>query len=248
VALHRQLYLVLRDRIVQGGWPAGAALPTEELLGAQFGVSRITVRRALSDLQARGLVERRHGLGTFVSEHVRAPAPRPTLSFVDTLRKDAAQTEVHVIEVGFADAPPHVAALLELGPGERALHALRCRSIDGTVVLLTDAWIPGRLGHRITAATLARRPLYEVLMARGAKFGRVVQEIGAQAADPRQAALLGAEVGGPLLRLVRLIHDPEGRPVLHLTATLPAERGSVLMEISGEQIDTLSAGFVVHAR
>jgi GntR family transcriptional regulator len=85
-------------------------------------------------------------------------------------------------------------------------------------------------------------------MAQGTRFGRVVQEIGAQAADPRQAALLGTEVGGPLLKLVRLIHDVEGRPVQHLTATMPAERGSVLMEIAGDRINTLSAGFMVHTR
>lgn len=248
VALHRQLFLVLRDRIVRGDPGPGAALPTEEALGEAFGVSRITVRRALSDLQAQGLVERRHGLGTFVSDRVPAARPRPTLSFVDGLRDYAAETEVTVIAVERAAAPPEIAALLELEPGERALHAVRCRSMQGTAVMLTHAWVPARLARGITAAALRRRPLYEILMAQGVAFGRVVQEIGAQAADPEQAARLGTEVGGPLLKLVRLIHDLDGRPVQHLTATMPAERGVVLTEITGAQINTLSAGFVVHTR
>jgi GntR family transcriptional regulator len=248
VALHRQLFLVLRDRIVRGDPGAGAALPTEEALCEAFGVSRITVRRALSDLQAQGLVERRHGLGTFVGDRVPAARPRPTLSFVDGLRDYAAETEVAVIAVERAVAPPEIAALLELEPGERALHAVRCRSMQGTAVMLTHAWVPARLARGITAGALRRRPLYEILMAQGVAFGRVVQEIGAQAADPEQAARLGTEVGGPLLKLVRLIHDLDGRPVQHLTATMPAERGAVLTETTGAQINTLSAGFVLHTR
>lgn len=248
IALHRQLYLVLRDRIVRGVWSAGAALPTEEVLCEQFGVSRITVRRALSDLQAQRLVERRHGLGTFLSADVPAAVPRATLSFVDTLRKDADETQVRVLSVEHSPAPPDIAAALELADGEVAVHAVRLRSIEDTVVMLTDVWVPERLGKRITAASLAQRPLYELLMSQGVEFGRVVQEIGAQAADPRQAGLLGTEVGAPLLRLVRMIHDPRGRPVQHLTALMPPEHGSVLMEITGAQINTLSAGFVVHTR
>ena len=248
VALHRQLFLALRDGIVAGRWAAGAALPSEEALCAQYEVSRITVRRALSDLQAQGLVERRHGLGTFVSARVPAPRPRATLSFVDGLRSYAAETDVRVIAVERTAPPAEVAAMLGLAPGEAALHAVRCRSIEATVVMLTDAWVPADLGRRISAAALRRRPLYEILMAQGVRFGRVVQEIGAKAADAREATLLGTEVGAPLLTVVRLIHDLDGRPVQHLAAAMPSDRGSVLMEITGAQINTLSAGFVVHSR
>lgn len=248
VALHRQLYLALRDGIASGRWPAGAALPSEEALCAQYRVSRITVRRALSDLQSHGLVERRQGLGTFVSTRVPAPRPRATLSFVDGLRSYAAETDVRVIAVERAAPPPEVATMLGLGAGEAALHAVRCRSIEATMVMLTDAWVPADLGRRITAAALRRRPLYEILMAQGVHFGRVVQDIGAKAADAREATLLGTEVGAPLLTVVRLIHDLDGRPVQHLAAAMPSDRGSVLMEITGAQINTLSAGFVVHSR
>ncbi|WP_043117349.1 GntR family transcriptional regulator, partial [Pseudacidovorax intermedius] len=64
-SLHRQLFMVLRDEIVRGEYASGL-LPKEEALCERFGVSRITVRRALADLAAQQLVERRHGRGTFV--------------------------------------------------------------------------------------------------------------------------------------------------------------------------------------
>jgi GntR family transcriptional regulator len=246
MALHRQLYLLLRDRIVRGIWPPGSALPTEEALCQQFSVSRITVRRALDDLKSQGLVDRRHGLGTFVLSNVAPPAPRATLSFVDTLRKHAEETQVRVIEVQQGETPPDIASLLQLEPGEKAVHAVRLRLMDGVPVMLTDAWVPARVGRKVTAAALKKKALYEVLMAQGVEFGRVVQEISAEAADPQRALHLGTEVGSPLLKVVRLIHDREDRPVQHLTALMPPERGRILMEISGEQINTLSAGYIVH--
>src|SRR5271170_3397701 len=69
VPLHRQLFLVLHDEIDRGVIAAGEALPTEQTLCDQFGVSRITVRRALADLAERGYIERRQGVGSFVREH-----------------------------------------------------------------------------------------------------------------------------------------------------------------------------------
>ena len=69
VPLHRQLFLVLHDEIDRGVIAPGDALPTEQTLCDQFGVSRITVRRALADLAEQGYIERRQGVGSFVREH-----------------------------------------------------------------------------------------------------------------------------------------------------------------------------------
>ncbi|WP_454724807.1 MULTISPECIES: GntR family transcriptional regulator [Cupriavidus] len=245
-SLHRQLFIVLRDEITRGVYAETGALPKEEALCERFGVSRITVRRALADLAALGMVERRHGLGTFVRPEARVERSSPSLSVIDGLRKTALETDVEVLEVGAAVPPPDIAALLQLPPGERAVHALRLRSMAGTPVMLTDAWVPATLGKRVTAAALRKHALYEILMAQGVKFGRVVQEISAQAADPAFAAWLRTEVGAPLLKLVRLMHDPDARPVQYITVSMSPERSRILMDISADQVNTLSAGRFVH--
>lgn len=248
IALHRQLFLVLRDYMRRGAWAAGSALPTEEALCSEFGVSRITVRRALSDLQAQGLVERRHGLGTFVLGDAAPPTPLVTLSFLDSLRKHAEETKVKVLEVRSAIPPADITKLLQIPSEEMALHAVRLRSIDDVPVMLTTAWVPNRIGSKITAATLKKQALYQALMAQGVIFGRVVQEITAESADPLKAQLLRTEVGAPLLKIVRLLHDSHNQPVQHLVALTPAERGRVLMEIAGDQINTLSTGYIEHRK
>jgi GntR family transcriptional regulator len=245
-SLHRQLFMVLRDEIQRGAYAATGALPKEEALCERFGVSRITVRRALGDLAALGLVERRHGRGTFVRRDLQAPPQSPTLSVIDSLRKTALETDVEVLEVTQTTPPPDLAALLQLAPGEEAVHALRMRSMEGMPVMLTDAWVPARLGKKVSAAALRKHALYEILMAQGVEFGRVVQEISAAPADPMRARLLQTDIGAPLLKMMRLMHDKQAQPVQHLTAWLAAERSRILMDIPGETVNTLSAGQFVH--
>lgn len=244
-ALHRQIFLVLRDEISRGLFPDGA-LPNEEALCERFGVSRITVRRALGDLAALGVVERRHGRGTFVLGPPAQSRPAPSLSVIDGLRQTATETVVQVLEVEQAVPPRDVGLLLQLPPGEKAVHALRLRiNRKGEPAMLTDAWVPAHLGKRVTEAGLKKKALYEILMAQGVQFGRVVQEISATVGDPQRAGLLRTEVGGPILKLVRLMHDMDERPVQHLTGYLVADRASILMEIAGASVNTLTAGQIV---
>jgi GntR family transcriptional regulator len=244
-ALHRQIFLVLREEIARDLYPTGA-LPNEEALCERFSVSRITVRRALADLAALGVVERRHGRGTFVTggpSHTRMP---PNLNLIDSLRKAAIETVVQVLDVEQAVPPPDVARLLLLSPATKAVHALRLRiNHKGEPAMLTDAWVLASVGQRVTRRELKKKALYEILMAQGIEFGRVVQEISATVGDPYRARLLQTEVGSPLLRLMRLMHDMDERPVMHITIHLAADRASILMEIAGADVNTLAAGQVM---
>ena len=245
-ALHRQVFLVLRDEIRRGVLVPGRALPKEEALCERFGVSRITVRRALADLAALGVVERRQGIGNFVRSDVPAPRQQANLSLVDGLRRTASETDVTVLGVEHGVPPAEVAALLQLAPGETAVRALRLRSVGGTPVMFTDSWVPRTLGKRVTPAALRKRPLYEILLGQGVVLGRVVQELSAVIADPVIAQRLGTDVGGPLLKLVRLLHGEDARPVQYLEVYVSSERSRFLMDIPAEQVNTLSAGQFAH--
>lgn len=248
VALHRQVFLVLRDRIASGAYPAQSALPTEEALCEQFGVSRITVRRALADLTAQGLVERRHGVGSFVQGGWRTPRERASLQYVEGLRQSVAATEVTVLGVEREVPPRPVADSLGLPAARAAVHVRRLRTLEGEPVMLTEAWVPPDLGRRITPAALRRQALYEIVQAQGVSLGRVVQEITAVAADPGQARLLDTEAGAPLLQLVRLMYARDARPIEHLSVWLSPERSRILTELQLTDVDTLRTGRVVHDR
>jgi GntR family transcriptional regulator len=245
-SLHKQLFIVLRDEISRGARAPGSLLPTEEALCERFGVSRVTVRRALADLQAQGFVQRRHGRGTYVRDEVPAAMPAMNLGLMQSLQQTARETQVEVLAVRTEAAPAQIAAALQLAADERAVHALRLRKSGDTPLMLTDAWVPERIGRKVTEAALRKKPLYQILLDQGVQFGRVIQEISAEAADPYRASLLQTAVSAPLIRLTRLMHDLKNRPVQHLTAYVCPERSRILMDIASDAIDTPSAGHIAH--
>ncbi|MDR5785490.1 GntR family transcriptional regulator [Caballeronia sp. LP003] len=246
VVLHRQIFLTLRDEIARGLFPSGM-LPNEEALRARFGVSRVTVRRALADLAASGIVERRPALGTFIIERPTQEMPGPSLTILDSLRKTAMETRVQVIDVEHTEPPADIMRALRLQLGEKATHAVRLRNNrSGEPAMLVDAWVPGSLGQGATKTALKKHALYEILLQQGVQFGRVVQEFtSAMIINPAVATMLNTSVGSPVLKLVRLMHDLDEHPILHLTALMPAGRASVLMEIPGDLVNTLRAGQIV---
>jgi GntR family transcriptional regulator len=240
------MFLILREQIARGAPPPGASLPTEEALCNEFGVSRITVRRALQDLEAQGLVERRQGRGTYVIEAGSLGRSAAPLSLVEGLRKVAMETQVDVVEVGRRRVPPSVAALLKVPSGADGVYALRVRRSGKTPLMVTEAWLPPRFVDVASPSALRRHALYELLLKAGVKFGRVIQELSAEAAEPRRARLLEIDIGAPLIRVVRLLHDADGTPVQHLTVYLSPERSRLVMDISADDVDSLSAGHVMH--
>lgn len=244
-SLHRQLFLLLREQITRGLHEPGSPIPTEEQLCALFGVSRITVRRALADLEREGLVEKRQGRGTFVSRAARVARRAATLSLVESLRLQADATRVKVLSVEAAVPPGQIALQLQLAQGEPAVRIMRLRYRGRTPVMISEAWVPESLRGHVTARNLRQHPMYEVLLGAGLKFGSLIQEITAVSADPNDAGLLRVDAGVPLLRLTRLLYDRDRHPVLHLTLHVTPQRSRILMDLPAD-VDTMAAGHVVH--
>jgi GntR family transcriptional regulator len=226
-SLHRQLFVILRDQILRGLYPPGAAIPNEEALCTEFGVSRITVRRAVADLESGGYLIKRHGRGTFVSDNLPPARLSATLGLLDSLRKSANETQAEVLNVETTEPPADIACQLDLVAGVPAIH-------------------PEAIGHAVTRRELQKRALYEILIAQGVRFGRVVQEITAVAANPFYARLLKTELATPLVRLTRLLYDVKRRPVQHLTVHISPERSRLLMDVSIDAVNTLASGSIFH--
>jgi GntR family transcriptional regulator len=243
--LHRQLFLVLRDQLERGALEPGEQLPSESALCTQYGISRITVRRTLHDLSAAGYLERRHGQGTFVTDHAVTPRA-PRLTVMDALRQTQRDTTVEVVELERRSPPRAIAEALDT-QSESAVYVLRVRSRHGDPVMITEAWLPARFADEtLSAEQLRERALFEILQQSGVSFGRVSQEVTAEIADPLRAQLLRVDIGSPLLRINRLVHDADGTPVQHLSIHLTPERSRILTEYSADDIDTTASGVLAH--
>lgn len=244
--LHRQLYLTLKQQIVTGFYREGDRLPTQEALSEQFGVSRITVRRALADLQAEGLLQNEQGVGSFVLALKQPSAAAVSLTYLEGLQRAVSETEVTVLKVEMARPPLVASSMLRLEDGVEALHVVRIRSREGTPLMLLDAWMPPSFKGRVSAPALKKHPLYQLLIGDDIKLGEVVQEITAEMADPTVAKYLEVEVNSPILRITRLAHDSRQKPLQYLVIRSSPRRSRMVMSIPGKQLNTIAAGHLVH--
>jgi GntR family transcriptional regulator len=245
VPLHRQLFLVLHDEIGRGALAAGDALPTEQSLCDQFGVSRITVRRALADLAEAGLIERRHGIGSFVTEHSSLRPAEVGGTYMDELRQVEFETEVDVIEFGKRILPRPV--FQRLAPREHGLFVLRLRRErrTGEPLMITEAWLPVELAETVTQEALANTPLYRLLASAGVNLERLDHELTAEVAGPRTAALLDTAIGSPLIRVNRVAFAA-GEPHHFLSMVLSPSRSRVVLNQMPSDLETGSGMAIFH--
>ncbi len=245
VPLHRQLFLVLHDEIARGAMAPGDALPTEQALCDQFGVSRITVRRALADLADQGYIERRQGVGSFVSRRAISDTAAATGSYMDGLRQAQFQTSIDVVERD-TRTPPHQIADA-LGVSGPMLHIVRVRRERRTQepLMVTEAWLPTHLADTLRTSALRRTPLYELLSTAGVVIDRMQHEITAEIAGPRNARLLNTAIGSALLRVNRLAFVA-GSPHHHVSILLSPNRSRVLMSQTATELQTGDGLAIAH--
>jgi GntR family transcriptional regulator len=198
----------LRDRIRSGGVTAGRLLPSESSLSEEFSVSRVTVRRALEQLREAGLIDSRQGLGWFVAgDPVRQP-----LGELDTVEEQLAATGAistrQVLDFAFIDAPARVGDILG---EERVLEVRRLNLADGEPFARVTVWCPEAVGARFSRRDVEARPFYDLL---DVKLRGAEQTIGAAAASPDDAALLGVPPGSPVLVCERITRTDDGVAVL----------------------------------
>jgi len=214
--LYQRVSGQLRATISDGKIADGVQLPTEEELALHFGVSSITVRGALKELQDIGLIERRQGRGTFVRQTGTRTAEWG-LGSVEDLVLTGRLTTVEVLRCADDPAPSWVREILETTPMVRLLHVRITRNQHGKPLMMTDAWFPPDVGERL------RRPeLASLFTASPLLVGVVERLTGELVTDMRQSMTAGLAtkdiartidiaVGSPALIVNRVNRTKDGR-------------------------------------
>ncbi|MEW9555456.1 GntR family transcriptional regulator [Nonomuraea sp. NPDC050783] len=214
------LYFQVAERIARairaGELPPGSRLP-EIKLAERLGLARPTVRRAVQCLVDQGLVVRKRGVGSQVV-HSRVGRAVELTSLYDDLRRTGREPSTKVLSIGTVAAGDDVAAALGIAPGAEVVRLERVRYALGEPLALLRNWLPPGprpLPAAMSAESLERRGLYELLRSAGVRLRVADQRIGARAADRAEAGLLGERPSCPLLTLVRTAYDDRGRGVEH---------------------------------
>jgi GntR family phosphonate transport system transcriptional regulator len=231
VSLWRQIASHMERAIAAGTHRPGDRLPTEAELAQAFAVNRHTVRRAMEELESRGLVRIEQGRGSFVAEDVLDYSLGPRTRFSENIRRQNREPSGRILRVSEVPAEAGLADLLGIRRGRAVVQVERLGLVDGRPVVLglhhfpaaRFAAVPGRLAEdpSITAA----------LAACGVPdYRRRVTRITARMPTPEEAEALQQSRNRPLLVAEAVNTDPEGVVVDVTFARYAAGRVQLVVE------------------
>jgi GntR family transcriptional regulator len=214
VPLYSQVRERLRERIADGTYEPQARLPAESEISSIFGVSRITVRQALSDLQKEGVIVKVPGKGTFVAK-VRPSQDLTHLEgFGEAMSRKGHRIVNRVTGHALVAASATVAAQLRLQPGDLVSEIRRVRYLDREPVSFELTYLPTTVGERLRHENLAERDIFLILERDYAiPLGHADVQIGAINASFALASDLCIAPGTALLRIERLTWTADGQPL-----------------------------------
>lgn len=204
----------LRTRIHAGAYAPHERLPSESDLMAQYGVSRITVRQALGELEKEGVLFKVPGKGAYVSK----PKPFQQLArlqgFAEAMREHGHEIYNRLLSVRTLSADDTVAERLRVAVGAPVTELRRVRVLNREPVSLDVTYVAPHIGERLAREDLATRDVFVILEHDyGIALGHADLAIDAHLPAPEIAVLLELPAGQPLLRIERLTHDRTGTPI-----------------------------------
>lgn len=232
--LYQQVYRLLRHKIINGEWAPQEAIPTEISLMEKYDVSRATIRQALAELVADGLIERKRGRGSFVAAPSVEQSLVRILSFTEDMQQRGLKPQTRLISARLMPPTERVAEKLGLSEGEKVARLVRLRLADDVpmsveVSCLVYRFFPGLLEHDYT-----QNSLRQILQRQyGVRLARAEQTIQAIAADEEMAELLDVDQGAPLLYIERVSYSDYDVPVEHLRLYHRGDRYTLYNELRG---------------
>lgn len=214
VPLYTQIRELLRERILRGIYKSHAQMPSENDMVRTFGVSRITVRQALTDLQREGLIFKIHGKGTFVSKPKATQDLRRLEGFGEAMSGAGHETFSRVLGHRVMRAGKVIADHLRLAERDEVTEIKRVRFLDREPISLDVTYLPVAIGERLVREDLPHRDIFLILENDyGYPLGNANLCIESVLADGEVAAALKIEEGSPILRIERLTFTADGTPL-----------------------------------
>lgn len=216
----------LLAQIEAGSLTPGTRAPSERELSEQYGVSRMTARQALNELETEGLLSREQGKGSFITSSRIEEDAQVLMGFSEDMRSRGFLPTSEVLRRELRAAPAKVARQLGIEEGQSVIFLERLRFADALPMSLEQTWLPaarfsGLLEHDLSGSVyeLLRR-LYQT------ELLEATQNMTAASASPEEALLLGIGAGDPLILVQRCSRGVGGIPLEFVMASFRADRYS----------------------
>ena len=225
---------VVRDHILElvESRPAGHPLPSERDLSQQLGVSRPTLRAAVDELVAAGLVVREHGRGMFVA---RAKVTQELVAHdtVAEVPRAGGAWSSRVLDLGAVPAGPRVGRRLHLSPSATVVHVARLRLVDGEPIAIEYLYLPAEVVPDLDPADVESGDFYEHLARHhGVRVASATQAMEATVTSEEEARIMGVPPFSAALMFERLTLDDQGRPVEYVHSVYRGDRYRIVSRLS----------------
>jgi len=234
VPLYYRIREDLRELINSGQVKPGDRLSSERELCKQYGVSSITVKRAVLDLVRDGLLYRVPGKGTFVSQAKMERDLSRLTSFTEEMLHHGLKPNSRVLEARVLPASGSVAKNLDLSPGEKVIALERVRFANSEPLMLEKTFLPHRLFPDLLSEDLTTQSLYHFITAKyGVSLARARETLEPVIINDKEAHNLAVETGSPGLLLELIAYDEAGQPVEFTKAIVRGDRCKYYIEMAG---------------
>ena len=238
---YRQVADELRRRIQSGEYKRGETIPSEGALVAEFGVSSITIRRAVRDLMFEGLLHGRWGRGVFVSDTrkiVRVLAADARVSLGDEIRRAGLVPGIVELDWSRHPASRDIARQLGIRPGTSLFRHEKLILADEQPVILDTIYLRRALAERLRDR-LREEVLFKVLGDSGIAVGHAQFRFEGTAATPEQAEHLNLRPHFPIVVTRYILFDPDDKPILLGTTASRSDR--VVFDVYTQPEDKIRA-------
>lgn len=239
IPLYYQIKARLLEAIENGQLKPGDRVLSERELTTQFGVSRMTARQALTEMESQGFLYRIQGKGTFVATPKLEQPLAGLTSFTEDMRRRGLEPAARVISAEEVVAGRKVARALGIGETASVYRLERLRLAGGEPMALEVSHIPANLVHGLLDREPVEHSLYRVLEERyDLKLIRANQSLEAVAANAYEAEVLHVREGTPLLLLERVSRDAQDRNIEFVRSLYRGDRYRFTTELIRRE-DTL---------
>jgi GntR family transcriptional regulator len=223
--LHTQLKASLTARIAQGEFEAGGQLPSQRALCEQYGMSHMTVRRAINELIHAGVILSVPGKGLFSAGPKKDAEAGPLIGFSEDMARRGMVAATRVLAAEIVEAPLPIAQKLGVAPGAPLVHLNRLRLADGEPMALQTSYLHSELCPGLLQYDLEHQSLFAILRDRyGLRLTRAANAVEAGLADAEAARWLGLRRPAALLITEQLTYLDTGHAVEFVRSIYRADR------------------------
>ena len=231
--LYMQIRDALADRIQSGELTPDAKVPSERDLSREYNVSRMTVRQAITDLVNIGLLTRRRGDGTYVTQPKVTQTLNRLVGFTEMMERRRVLPGARLLESVLIPADKSLARHLQVNVGDTICRIVRVRTGDGQPMALEHSFFPAKRCPNLERFDLEQRSIYRILREEyGLVLTRGTQILEPTVANDFEATVLQVPRGSPLMLLERVARTDDGVPVEYAKDLYRGDRSRFVVEMT----------------